>query len=439
MQGGYLTMSRKEVDRWQVIQAIVEKRLKQGIAAKQLGVTARQVRRLTRQYRAEGVPGLISKKRGQGSNNRKAKALKAELMALINRDYADFGPTLAAEKLREKHGYKVSKETLRAWMMEGGLWEGKRRKKAKIHQTRTRRPCRGELVQIDGSPHAWFEGRGEKCCLLVFIDDATSELLQLHFEKTETTAGYFKATRKYLESCGRPVAFYSDKAGIFRINRPESLGEGCTQFGRAMEDLGIEIICANSPQAKGRVERANGILQDRLVKELRLQGINDIETANAFLPVFMADYNRRFAKVPASVVDAHRRELPVAEILDVIFSEQQTRKLSKNLELSYNNTLYQIKTEGAGYRLRYTQVIVCEDTEGKVTLLHKGNALPYTSRAKEKRGSAIIGAKQLNTVLDIKRAVFKPASNHPWRRYVEPRKLREGIQQMRGETCVPAH
>jgi len=273
------------------------------------------------------------------------------VMKLVKLHYHDFGPTLAHEKLLERDKLIVNRETLRHWMIDAELWEPHRQRKVVIHQQRERRPCFGELVQIDGSPHDWFEGRAEKCCLLVLIDDATSRVLHLRFEPTETTAGYFHSVYDYIKKNGKPVAFYSDKHGIFRVNTKDMIGDTETQFSRAMGSLNIEIICANSPQAKGRVEKTNRTLQDRLVKELRLRNISDTDTANAFLPEFMADYNKRFAVEPANATDAHRPcELSDAKLKNILCHHYE-RTLSKNLELSYNNIIFQVKTKGTGYAL----------------------------------------------------------------------------------------
>jgi hypothetical protein len=214
-------------------------------------------------------------------------------MATIRERYADFGPTLAAEKLSEVHELSLSRETLRHWMIADGLWLDRKARQRKVYQPRPRRACLGELVQIDGSEHWWFEDRGPHCTLLVDIDDAPSRLMHLKFVESESTFAYFGATREYLEAYGKPVAFYSDKHGVFSINAVGAVqGEGMTRYGRALHELNIEIICANTPQAKGRVERANKTLQDRLVKDLRLQGIGTIEAANRALPAFVADFNR---------------------------------------------------------------------------------------------------------------------------------------------------
>jgi hypothetical protein len=241
-------------------------------------------------------------------------------LSIVRERYADFGPTFAAEKLAEHHGCSVSRETLRGWMIADGLWIDRRHRIASPHQPRRRRDCLGELVQIDGSEHAWFETRGESCTLLAFVDDATSRLMQLRFVASESAFDYFRATRAYLEAHGKPVAFYSDKHNIFRVNAKDAVGgDRITQFGRALMDLNIDIICANSPQAKGRIERAFGTLQDRMVKELRLAEISTVAAANAWLPDFIAGYNARFGRQPANAKDLHR-PLTAADNLDEILT-----------------------------------------------------------------------------------------------------------------------
>jgi hypothetical protein len=229
------------------------------------------------------------------------------VLTLVRQDYVDFGPTLAAEKLTERHGLAIGVETLRQWMMTDGLWIDRRRRLPSPHQPRRRRECLGELVQIDGSEHAWFEDRGPVCTLLAFVDDATSRIMLLRFVASESAFDYFRATRRYLETYGKPVAFYSDKHSIFRVNCKDAAGgDRITQFARALAELNIDIICANIPQAKGRVERAFGTLQDRLVNELRLANIASIAAANDWLPIFVADYNARFGRAPANSRDLHR-------------------------------------------------------------------------------------------------------------------------------------
>lgn len=424
MSEEFYTMSSKEISRLEVIQQVKARVIRQSRAAELLGISVRQLIRLRKRYEQEGAESLVSKRRGQPSNHRHNERFKQKVMQLVQSQYGDFGPTLAAEKLLERHQLKVNKETLRQWMIEIGLRKEKRRHRAPTHPMRARRPCFGELVQLDGSLHDWFEGRAPKCCLLVLIDDASSRLLSLRFEACESALGYFKAVREYIKEHGRPVAFYSDKHGIFRVNIPEaSSGTGETQFGRAMRELGIVIICANTPQAKGKVERANGTLQDRLVKELRVRKINDITRANEFLPIFIADYNKRFSVEPLNPTDAHRKEIPDEETLNLIFSFQYERILSKNLELSYQNVIYQIETPNKGYYLQKATVKVCDDLQGNIRLLYKGRELPYKIFNKNNRVADAVSGKELHqrmeaaTKGDGRSKGHKPAADHPWRGY----------------------
>jgi transposase len=303
-------MSDKELSRLEILRDLVGGRLTTPAAAQLLGLERRQVQRLAKAYQEQGATALISKQRGRPSNRRKPDNVRATALAIIGQRYADFGPTLAAEKLRELHGISLGRETVRAWMIAAGFWEERKKRRRRIHQPRYRRDCVGELIQIDGSEHRWFEDRGPMCTLLVYIDDATSRLMHLRFVETESTFAYFAATQGYLEAHGKPVAFYSDKHSVFRVAKAGVTGDGMTQFGRALHALNIEIICANTSQAKGRVERANKTLQDRLVKEMRLAGVNTLEAGNAFLPGFVADYNARFAKPPANAKDLHRPMAP---------------------------------------------------------------------------------------------------------------------------------
>lgn len=261
-----LQMSKKELSRVEVMERIRTKGMTQKKGSEALGISVRQVRRLWKNYRENGAAGLISKRRGKPSNNRLASVTRQLAIDLLQSLYADFGPTFAHEKLVEKHGLNLSSGSVRQMMIRENLWLPRKAKKLVAHQMRERRACFGELVQIDGSPHDWFEGRAPACTLLVFIDDASGKLGELRFVKSESFFSYAAASRAYIEHHGKPVALYSDKNGIFRVNQPSvGLGENLTQFGRVMQELEIAIICANTPQAKGRVERVNLTLQDRLV------------------------------------------------------------------------------------------------------------------------------------------------------------------------------
>ncbi len=410
-----LTMSKREITRLEIMQRLTEKRLTQKEAARMLGLSTRQIKRLWRAYREQGAKGLVSGRRGKASNNRLDAGVVQQALDLIEEKYRDFGPTLAHEKLSEAHHLAISRESVRRIMIEAGIWKPKRAKQPSVHQMRERRACFGELVQIDGSEHAWFEERGPKCTLLVNIDDATGQLLELWFVPSESFFGYCEATRHHVERYGKPVAFYSDKHGIFRVNqeRPLGLSSGLTQFGRAMQELDIQIICANSPQAKGRIERANLTLQDRLVKELRLRGISDMEAGNAYLPEFREDFNRRFAVAPRSNHDAHRPLLKT-DHLDVILTHQETRTLSKNLTVQFKHVVYQIQTSRPDYALRNAKVTVCENAKGEITILYKNKPLAYTVYHKAPRQAEVADSKSIDHQI---KTPWTPPPDHPWRRY----------------------
>ena len=380
-------MSQKELNRLEILSRVREKRMTQSKAGEILGLGVRQVRRLVKALDADGPAGLNSKKRGRPSNRKLDPAFRERVIGLVKSNYADFGPTLANEKLEELHGIKVSTETLRQWMLSDGVWVTRARRR-RIHQPRNRRDCLGELVQIDGSPHRWFEDRGPKCTLLVFVDDATSRLMELRFAPTETALDYFEAAKRYLKRHGKPVCFYSDKASIFRVSmRPgDEKVHTKTQFGRALDQLNIDIICANTPQAKGRVERANRTLQDRLVKELRLRGISTMEDGNAFAPSFMGSFNKRFAKPARDLHDAHRPLLGTDNLHDVLTLQAQ-RKISGDLVVHYKRRLYCLEPSHEAKRLARKQCTVHEWLDGTVEIRCEGHTLPFACFDKDWRES----------------------------------------------------
>ncbi|MGZ9223114.1 MAG: ISNCY family transposase [Anaerolineales bacterium] len=411
-----LEMSTKELSRLEAMQRLSRKQMSQKEAGRILGLSGRQIKRLLKAYRQKGAPGLVSKHRGRKGNNCLAEDVKKQALNLLKTKYRGFGPTLAHEKLVEKEKLKLSDESVRQLMIAEDLWKPRKVKKIVTHQLRERRACFGELIQIDGSPHDWFEGRAEPCVLLVFIDDASGRVVQLLFVDSESFINYCQAAERYFRQYGKPVAFYSDKHGIFRVNVP-SLGSGdaLTQFGRAMQELDIQIICANTPQAKGRVERVIQTLQDRLPKEMRLRGISTLTDGNAYLPEFMVDINQRFAVEPRSSVDAHR-PLTSKEDLGCILTWQKTRTLSKNLTLQFQKIVYQIQTDRPSYALRKAQVLVCVNAQEQITILYNGKALPYTIYKQQAKQAEIVSAKQLDQVLPPKQWPPKPAPDHPWRK-----------------------
>jgi transposase len=451
---GLITISMHELERVKIIEAVVQHRLTIVLAAERLQLCERQVSRLVRRYEAAGPAGLVSARRGQPSNRELPVDLRARAMALVRERYADFGPTLACEKLAECHGVMLAKETVRRWMCEAGLWIPRKQRPPKLHQPRKRRACLGELVQIDGSDHRWFEDRAPACTLLVFIDDATGRLMALHFTATESTFSYFEAMRGYLEQHGKPVALYSDRASVFHCNsHAVTPGKGVTQFGRALYELNVDTFCANSSQAKGRVERANLTLQDRLVKELRLRGISTKEAANAYAPHFIADFNGRFGKMPRSTFDAHRA-LRADDDLDLILTVRVPRRVSKVLTVQYDRVIYLLEDTVANRSLVHCYLDVFEYPDGRIEIRVNGAALPCVpyDRLSEIDQAAVVDNKRLGHALqmaqviqaqrDDRRASGSPSRTNqgeaprPKERKVGTRKQRELTREQLNEAIL---
>jgi len=397
-----MQVSQRELSRLRVMVELADGRLTVAAAAELMDLGRRQVYRLRRALAAAGPAGLVSKNRGHPSNRRYGAVFRRTVLTLVREQYSDFGPTLAAEKLATRHGLSLGVETLRQWMIADGLWSDRRHRLPSPHQPRRRCECLGELVQIDGSEHAWFEDRGGMCTLLAFVDDATSRLMQLRFVTSESAFDYFRVTRAYLEQHGKPVAFYSDKHGIFRVNRKDAVGgDGITQFGRALVALNIDIICANSPQAKGRVERAFGTLQDRLVKELRLAGVSSIAAANAWLPGFITAHNTRFGRDPANAKDLHR-PLAQADDLDEILAWREERTVTQNLTLHYDRMMLLLDPTPLARGLVRKKVEVVNYPDGRFAVQFNGTALSFKlfDKIQTVRPGAIVDNKRLSAVLE---------------------------------------
>lgn len=396
-------MSDGELTKFEILRDVDQDRLPVRAAAQVLGLTERQVWRLLKSYRLSGADGLISKKRGRVSNRKTPIDVRLAAMAIVKARYADFGPTLAAEKLREQHDLTISRETLRSWMITDGLWQDRKKRRGRVYQPRYRRDCVGELIQIDGSEHRWFEDRGPMCTLLVYIDDATSRLMHLRFVETESTFSYFAATQDYLASHGKPVAFYSDKHSVFRVNKAGGVAtDGMTQFGRALHALNIEIICANSSQAKGRVERANKTLQDRLVKEMRLADISSIDAGNTFLPDFIADFNGRFAKPPANSKDLHR-PMSSRDTLEDAFTWRVERTLSQALTLQYDKVMFILDPTEEAQDAIGKRVTIVDFPDGRLAVRYKGADLPYRTfdKIRQVNQAAVVENKRLGPLLEM--------------------------------------
>ena len=412
-------MSQKEIGRLEVIRRVLDGVVSQRRAAALLGVSERHMRRLQRGYEAQGAWALVSQRRGRPSNRRIDEGVRAAILSEVRTRYEGFGPTLAAEYLVQE-GYAVSKETLRTWMVEAGLWQVAKGRRQTRHPPRLRRSRIGELIQIDGSAHDWFEGRGPRCTMIAFIDDATSQVMAAGFVPVESTQAYLDALYAYVSAYGCPAALYSDRHGIFRKHNPED--EAPTQFQRALGALGIEGIQALTPQAKGRVERLFQTLQDRLVKAMRLSGVCGMTDANAFLSSYLPGHNQRFSVAPAEDESAHQAYAGSALQLSRICAIHHTRKLSKDLVLTLNKQRYILQTGGAPrYALRGKEVTVVSYADGGIEILHGDERLPFKVFDTLRPATSPVDEKTINARVDdiLKARVRKkprPAPEHPWRR-----------------------
>ena len=362
-----LRMSQKERDRLKVMSELSKGKLMQVEAAEILGLSERQVRRVLRRFEAGGDGGLVHRLRGRRSNNGVGAAVREQAVDLIKAQYGDYGPTLASEVLAEEHGIVASRETVRHWMIDAGLWKSRQ---ARVHhrQWRERKSCFGEMAQMDTSLHDWFEGRGESAVLIAMIDDASSRLF-LRFYPTDSTVTNMTHLRDYIRRYGRPVSVYADRASHFMTTRQPSVEEDLegreaeTQIKRALRELDIEYIAALSPQAKGRVERLFKTLQDRLIKALRRKNIATIADANRYVEEeFTRQWQQRFAVEPASRVDVHRSRKGFD--LQAIFSVQHTRTVTNDYTYQYQNERYQILPKSIDAGLRRSKIIIENRLDG---------------------------------------------------------------------------
>ena len=414
-----VTMTTQELDRLKVIHQVLQHKLTWPQAAAQLALSIRQVGRLCARVRIEGHKGIIHRLRGHRSNHQLAPGVLDCALALVRRRYPDFGPTFATEKLRERHRVVLSGWTLRQGMIRAGLWRPRHRK-LRHRAWRPRRACLGELVQLDGSEHAWFEDRGPRCVLLAYVDDATSRALAGAFVPVEDTVTLLRATTTYLRRWGRPIAFYVDKDSIYRVNRQATIEEQLqetaplTQFTRAMRELDITVIPAHSPEAKGRVERSFGTHQDRLVKELRLAGLSTIPEANRFLRArYLPTHNRRYALEPANPTDAHRPLLRTQD-LEAILSVQTTRTVERDFTVRLQNRFFQLLPQQP-VRLRPGDTVLIEQRlNGTTHLRATGRYLAFRAIPKRPvRPSRVV--VRLARAIQPPRQPYRPPRTHPWK------------------------
>ena len=406
-----VTMSRKELDQVSVFVKIQEGTMTQVAAAQQLGLSLRHMQRKWQAYRRSGPASLAHGLRGRPSNHRLDEAVVTRAVELVTAKYADFGPTFAAEKLAEEHQLTIGRERLRQAMVAAGLWTVHGQHRPAAHPWRERRARRGELVQVDGSPHAWFEDRAPKCTLLQFIDDATSEVLWLEFVDSESTHSLMEATWHALEAHGRPQALYTDRGGVFKVNLHNPEDEKVTQYERALTELGIELIHARSPQAKGRVERGFQTHQDRLVKELRLAGISTMAEANSLLrETYLPKHNRKFAVKARQPGDIHRSV--EGYDLDAILCTKEPRVVTNDLTIRYKTRWLQLAPKQQTIVRPKHVVTVSEHLDERLTIQHGRTILEFTEVHEQPRRPTQRVIHQPSP-----RIPYKPAATHPWRRY----------------------
>jgi transposase len=410
-------MSVRELKRHEVMSRVSRNEIGLRDAAELMQVSYRQAKRIWKRYRQEGAPGLVHGSAGRPSSRSKPKELRELALALIAKKYSGevgerFGPTLAAEHLRSDDGLEMHPETLRRWMLEAGLWS--RERKSRAHRKRRERKKHfGELVQFDGSQHAWFEERGSKCFLMNMVDDATSRTEAL-FSEQETTWAAVAVLRKWVSKYGIPKALYTDWKNVYvkeATAKQELRSEvAVTQFGRMCAKLGIRIIAASSPQAKGRVERNHGTHQDRLIKKMRLKQIASKDQGNQYLPAYLADHNRRFVSTPAAPEDFHT-PVPKGLDLDAIFRLEETRTLSNDWVVSYHGRLLQLRRNGRQHAPARSKVMVCEWQDGGIAIYYREQAMEWDEIAE--RPAAVAAA--ITKPLAQHRKPKAPPMNHPFK------------------------
>jgi hypothetical protein len=418
-----IQMSAKEVDRWYLVKQAMEKKMKQAVVAEELGISARQVRRLVARGREAGKRGMRHGLKGRASAKRIGEDERKAVAGVIRERYGDFGPTLAQEHLEKVGTAAWSVSTVRRVMIEEKLWQAKRGKKR--HRTwRERRRNEGLLVQMDGSEHDWFEDRGPRCWLVLCVDDATSKLKAGRFEDSEDTETMMGLAKRYIEQYGRPGTFYVDRDSIYRTNRQATVEEELrdaqpeTQFGRALRELGIGLICALSPQAKGRVERQFKTLQDRLVKAMRLAGIKTQEEGNRFLETYLREHNERHGVEAADPADAHRPLLK-DQRLEEIFSARTPRVVGNDRTVQYQNRVFQVLREQPVRVYAKATVEVEERLDGSVHVRRHGTYLnieELTAAAVERRRRCRRPAQRRGRASGW-RTPLAPPPDHPWRRF----------------------
>jgi len=411
-----ITMTQKELSRYEIIQNLIKKKINGTTASKQIGLSIRQTKRIKAKVVKQGPKGIIHANRDKPGNHRIPEQKIKQAEQIIRKRYFDFGPTFATEKLETNHQIKISKEALRHLMIQWKLWQPKPRKQNKEYRSwRPRKEQYGEMIQFDGSYHQWFENRAPECCLLAAIDDASGKLTKLKFGQNESVLAVFKFWKEYVQSQGKPISIYLDKYSTYKINHKSALDNEnlLTKFQRVVRDLDIRLITANSAQGKGRVERLFGTLQDRLVKELRLRGISDIDRANEFLEQeFIPMFNQKFSVLAQKKGNLHRKLTKIdKENLDRIFSIQENRVVNNDFTIRYKIKWFQLDEKQPCLVLRKDKVLVEQRLNGQIFISLRNEYLNYTELADRPEK-----VKMKITALSGSKQEWKPPADHPWRK-----------------------
>lgn len=413
-----ITMSKKEIDRLRILHRVIDKHLTQVYGARLLGITDRQVRNLIHKIREHGDKGIVHGNRGRVAANKMPIKLEERIGRIIERKYRDFGPTLASEKLFELDGIKVGREKLRQIMVAKGQWRVRKRRDREVHQWRERKAYHGEMVQFDGSHHMWLEDRGPKMVFMGYIDDATNRIFGRFYEY-EGVYPAMDSFRHYIECYGLPRSVYLDKHSTYKTIRQPNLYEELrgerpsTQYQRALKELGIEVIHAHSPQAKGRVERLFGTLQDRLIKEMRLAKIQTIKEANDFLEMYLPKYNERFSKMALEEGNLHTA-LPDGVDLREIFCLKDIRTINDGFIVRWKGRKFLI--ENASIALRRRKVEVREHFDGDLTIKFKDRYLDFHEVFESKSAKNQPQKEPVNGN-GKKKGKYIPPPDHPWKRH----------------------
>ncbi len=415
----HITMSKKELEQVGIFEKLAKKKITQVMASQTLKLTSRQIRRKLKRFLKWGAEGLVHKNRGRASPNAWRGTEKDMAISMLQGEWEGFGPTFAAEQLKERYGIKINRETLRQVMIQEGLWQPKK-KRSQHRKRRERKEYFGQFIQLDGSPHDWFEERGPRCTLLVFIDDATSKIVWLEFFKSESTKGVALATRHYMEKYGRPQAFYTDFGSVFSVNLNNRDREKITQFERMLNEIDVKLTRAHSPQAKGRVERANKTLQDRLIKLMRIHDISTIEQANEFVQyIYIEQHNKKFAVPAARSGDMHRSINGFN--LDEIFCIKNVRILQNDFVVSYKKRIMQLRSQQKATIFPKNEITIHERFDGTIALFIRGIPLNFVEINQRRKGPE----KHEKT---FSYRYHKPADNHPWRSHVTSIEIKNQIE-----------